>query len=30
MTNELLARFRELRVADGHKVDYEAKPTLVG
>ena len=29
-TNRLLARFRELRVADGRKVDYEAKPTLVG
>lgn len=29
MTNRLLARFRELRVADGRKVDYEAKPTLV-
>jgi len=29
-TNRLLARFRELRVTDGRKVDYEAKPTLVG
>jgi branched-chain amino acid aminotransferase len=28
-TNRLLARFRELRVTDGRKVDYEAKPTLV-